>query len=89
MRPNQYRVIQHVIDYEPSATLAGQYDKLTKAEGRAKVLVDGMKRDNKAGYVMIRDHVKHNLAAVYLVENDGRNQSENDANEESEDATTD
>lgn len=68
MLRNPYRVLQHIIGYEPSTVLAGQADKLTKAENRAQVLVDGMRHANQTGYVMIRDHVKQEVAAVYFVE---------------------
>lgn len=64
MSVNNYRVIVHTIGFEPKTELAGTFSKLEKADGRAKALIENMRKLGQLGYVAVRDHGKRDVPVV-------------------------
>lgn len=76
----EYRVIMHAIGFESKDALAGRARKLEQAQTRAVQVAEAMKAEGKTGYVIIRDHIKREVAQTYFVteqQESGDDESEN------------
>lgn len=77
-----YRIIMHTIGFESKDALAGRTRKLSQALNRAEQVVTTMKAEGRTGYVIIRDHIKREIAKTYFVT--GQQEPDDDENETDE-----